>query len=56
MVIFIHIDYNNSCTRVFRMCLMVIDICIDKALGILGRFAQKSVVSRQETSVPRSHP
>jgi|688.fasta_scaffold12348_1 hypothetical protein len=30
MVIFMHIDYNNGCTRVFRMCLMVIDMCIDK--------------------------
>ncbi len=38
MVIFMHIDYNNSCTRVFRMCLMVIDMCIDKTLGILGQF------------------
>jgi len=45
MVIFMHIDYNNGCTRVFRMCIMVIDICIDETLGILGRFAQKSVVS-----------
>ena len=37
MVIFMHIHYNNSCTRVFRMCLMVIDMCIDKTLGILGQ-------------------
>jgi hypothetical protein len=29
MVFSKHIDYNNGCTRVFRMCLMVIDICID---------------------------
>lgn len=43
MVIFMHIDYNNSCTRVFRMRLMVIDMCIDKILGILGQFAQKEV-------------
>ena len=38
MVIFMHIDYNNSCTRVFRMRLMVIDMCIDKTLGFLGQF------------------
>ena len=36
MVIFMHIDYNNGCTRVFRMCLMVIDMCIDKTLGTLA--------------------
>jgi hypothetical protein len=29
-VIFMHIDYNNSCTRVFRMRLMVIAMCIDE--------------------------
>ncbi len=34
MVFFKHIDYNNSCKGVFRMCLMVIDICIDEALGL----------------------
>jgi hypothetical protein len=43
MVIFMHIDYNNSCTRVFRMCLMVIDMCIDENLGILGQFTLKRV-------------
>ena len=43
MVIFMHIDYNNSCTRVFRMRLMVIDIHIDKTLGILGQFTLKRV-------------
>ncbi len=43
MVIFMHIDYNNSCTRVFRMCLMVIDMCIDKTFGFLGQFTQKTV-------------
>jgi hypothetical protein len=43
MVIFMHIDYNNGCTRVFRMCLMVIDMCIDETLGILGQFTLKRV-------------
>jgi hypothetical protein len=38
MVIFKHIDYNNGCTRVLRICLMVIDMRIDKALGILAQF------------------
>jgi len=38
-----HIDYNNGCTRVFRMCLMVIDMCIDQTLGILGQFTLKRV-------------
>ncbi len=40
MVLFKHIDYNNGCTGVFRMCLMVIDICIDETLGILAEFFQ----------------
>ena len=43
MVFSKHIDYNNSCTRVFRMCLMVIDMCIDQTLGILGQFTLKRV-------------
>ncbi len=43
MVLFKHIDYNNSCTGVFRMRLMVIDVYIDEALGILGRFTLKRV-------------
>ena len=47
MVIFMHIDYNNSCTRVFRMRLMVIDICIDETLGFLGQIALKTVISDQ---------
>ncbi len=29
MVISKHIDHNSGCTGVFRMCLMVIDMCID---------------------------
>ncbi|XGB43551.1 MAG: hypothetical protein LVS60_07465 [Nodosilinea sp. LVE1205-7] len=45
MVLFMHIDYNNSCTRVFRMCLMVIDICIDETLRFLGQIALKTVIS-----------
>ena len=40
MVLFMHIDYNNGCTGVFRMCLMVIDICIDETLGFLAGFFQ----------------
>jgi|688.fasta_scaffold50786_1 hypothetical protein len=38
MVLSKHIDYNISCTGVFRMCLMVIDMCIDKTFGFLPRF------------------
>ena len=45
MVIFMHIDYNNGCTRVFRMRLMVIDVCIDETLLFLGQFALKTVIS-----------
>ena len=59
MVIFMHIDYNNSCTRVFRMCLMVIDMCIDKTFGFLGQIApKKDDRLRSQGSVIRSpfHP
>jgi hypothetical protein len=48
MVFSKHIDYNNSCTRVFRMCLMVIDMCIDRTLGILGQFTLKRVHAEDE--------
>jgi hypothetical protein len=56
MVIFMHIDYNNGCTRVFRMCLMVIDMCIDKTLLFLGQFALKTVISDQELLTRRFSP
>jgi hypothetical protein len=46
MVIFMHIDYNNSCTRVFRMRLMVIDMCIDRTLGFLAQLGQKKYTLR----------
>ena len=46
MVIFMHIDYNNGCTRVFRMRLMVIDMCIDRTLGFLAQLGQKKYTLR----------
>jgi hypothetical protein len=64
MVIFMHIDYNNSCTRVFRMRLMVIDMCIDRTLGFWAQLGQKkytlrvrgAVVSGQKTRVSGQEP
>jgi hypothetical protein len=47
MVLSKHIDYNISCTRVFRMCLMVIDICIDRTLGILAKFNPKGAQGKK---------
>ena len=35
MVLSKHIDHNIGCTGVFRMCLMVIDICIGQTVGFL---------------------
>jgi hypothetical protein len=53
-----HIDHNSGCTPVFIICLIVIDISIDRTLGVLAKFnpkgaqGKKSGVRRQECDLP----